>query len=188
MKIAAKQKATMALSPERVVHPIRFEGDDEALVRALRAEHPGAYRVLYQRYAGEILRVLYRVLGSDDEMDELLHEVFVRAFRNVGAVESPDRLKAWLTGIAIFVARGPVAAGGPGTPRAGFRGREEDLQDDPESLQKHGGRSHGGLHHGTHRLRSRRELPGGGGLVPDLPDRAPRQGAPAGGHRENAIN
>ena len=74
----------------KVVHHLAFEADDRALVRALRGDHPGAYEVLYRKYAEDVLAVLYRVLGSDTEMDELLHEVFVRAFRNVDAIENPD--------------------------------------------------------------------------------------------------
>lgn len=93
---------------EKVVHPLTFEGDDRALVRALKADHPGAYKELYQQYAGDILAVLYRVLGSDAEMDELLHEVFFRAFRNVDSIQDPNKLRAWLTGIAVHVARGTI--------------------------------------------------------------------------------
>jgi RNA polymerase sigma-70 factor (ECF subfamily) len=93
---------------KQVVRPLRFEGDDRALVRALLADHPGAYKALYQRHAKEVLTVLYRVLGPDDEMDELLHEVFVRAFRNVRSIDDPERLKSWLCGISVFVARGAI--------------------------------------------------------------------------------
>ena len=48
---------------KRVVHPLKFEGDDPALVRALRSDHPGAYKALYKRFAPEVHRVLIRVLG-----------------------------------------------------------------------------------------------------------------------------
>ena len=92
----------------QVVHPLTFEGDDRVLVRALQADHPGAYEVLYRKYSEAVLSVLYRVMGSDTEMDELLHEVFVRAFRNVDAIKDPDKLRSWLTGIAVFVARGTI--------------------------------------------------------------------------------
>lgn len=91
-----------------VVHPLTFDGDDRALVSALQADHPGAYQVLYQKYAEDVLSLLYRVLGSDTEMDELLQEVFVRAFRNVDTINDPDKLRAWLSGIAVYVARGTI--------------------------------------------------------------------------------
>jgi RNA polymerase sigma-70 factor (ECF subfamily) len=107
-RAAQKSPGMGGASTRQVVRPLKFEGDDRALVRALRADHPGAYKVLYQRYANEILKVLYRVLGPDEEMDELLHDVFVRAFRNVDGIRDPEKLKAWLTGIALFAARGAI--------------------------------------------------------------------------------
>jgi RNA polymerase sigma-70 factor (ECF subfamily) len=91
-----------------VVHPLRFKGDDVALVRALQADHPGAYKELYRRYAHDVYRVLFRVMGPDADMEELLHEVFVRAFRHVAAIRSAAELRAWLAGIAVYVARGAI--------------------------------------------------------------------------------
>ena len=103
-KAVKKGEEKNAAIRRHVVHSLKFEGDDPALVRALKADHPGAYQVLYQRYAGEVLKVLHRVMGPDTEMDELLHEVFIRAFRRVDAIRDPEKLRAWLTGIALFVA------------------------------------------------------------------------------------
>ena len=109
MEKATQQRAVSEREKFRqVVRPLIFEADDPALVRALQADHPGAYEVLYRRYAEEVLSVLYRVLGSDTEMDELLNEVFIRAFRNVDAIHDPDKLRSWLTGIAVYVARGTI--------------------------------------------------------------------------------
>lgn len=107
-KAVKKGEEKNAAIRRHVVHPLKFEGDDPALVRALKADHPGAYQVLYQRYAGEVLKVLHRVMGPDTEMDELLHEVFIRAFRHIDAIQAPEKLRAWLTGIALFVARGTI--------------------------------------------------------------------------------
>ena len=109
MEKAIQQHAVMEREKStKVVRPLAFEADDRTLVRALQADHPWAYEVLYRRYAEEVLSVLYRVLGSDTEMDELLNEVFVRAFRNVDTIHDPDKLRSWLTGIAVYAARGTI--------------------------------------------------------------------------------
>jgi RNA polymerase sigma-70 factor, ECF subfamily len=107
-RAADKSTERRSAGEREVVRPMTFEGDDHALVKALQADHPGAYKALYQRYANDILKVLYRVLGPDDEMDELLHDVFVRAFRKVDSIRDPEKLRAWLTGIALFAARGAI--------------------------------------------------------------------------------
>ncbi len=93
---------------ESVVRPLRFEGDDEALVGALKSRHPGAMEALYDRYAHHVQRGLARVIGVDPELPELLQDVFVQAFSSVDSIRDGGRLKAWLTSIAVFTARGLI--------------------------------------------------------------------------------
>ena len=58
-----------------VVHPLRFVGDDEAMLEALKSGHVSAVAALYDRYAGHIRRVLLRIVGDDSEIGDLLQEV-----------------------------------------------------------------------------------------------------------------
>jgi RNA polymerase sigma-70 factor (ECF subfamily) len=88
-----------------VVKPLRFSGDDNALVNALKAKHPGAMETLYDRYGSHVQKVLVRVLGFDAELSDILHEVFIEAFSNVDSIRDGTRLRAWITTIAIFTAR-----------------------------------------------------------------------------------
>jgi RNA polymerase sigma-70 factor (ECF subfamily) len=78
---------------------------DEALVAALRARHPAARAALFERHAVHVRRVLVRVLGLDQEVPDLLHEVFLTALSTVGKLEDPRALRPWLTGIAVHSAR-----------------------------------------------------------------------------------
>jgi len=78
---------------------------DEALVTALRAQHPSARAVLFERHAAHVRRVLVRVLGLDQEVPDLLHDVFLAALSSVGRLEDPRALSPWLTGIAVHSAR-----------------------------------------------------------------------------------
>jgi RNA polymerase sigma-70 factor (ECF subfamily) len=82
----------------------------ERLVAGLRAREPWASAALVHRYRGHVRRVLMRLLGSDEPGDagELVQDVFVRAWRGVGRLERPQALKAWLTHIAVFTARGAI--------------------------------------------------------------------------------
>lgn len=91
-----------------VIRPLRFADDDAAFVAALKAGHQDAYAALYDRFGEHVRRVLVRILGFDEELGDLLQEVFLQAFASIGALREPDRLQAWLTRIAVFTARGCI--------------------------------------------------------------------------------
>jgi RNA polymerase sigma-70 factor (ECF subfamily) len=74
-------------------------------VVALRDELPNAPRVLFQRYAPHVRRVLIRVLGLDREVPDLVQDVFLVALRTIDKLDEPEALKAWLTAIAVYQAR-----------------------------------------------------------------------------------
>lgn len=93
--------------PDNVIYPVRFQ-DDADLLASLRRGDPGATAALYDRYARHVIRVLARVMGQDPELDDLLHEVFVRAIEGVHQVRDGDRLRSWLTSVAVFTARGAI--------------------------------------------------------------------------------
>lgn len=80
--------------------------EDAALVVGVRARDRNAVAHLFERHGARVRRVLRSVLGpSESEIEDLVHEVFVRALENIGSLERHDRLENWLVGIAVFVAR-----------------------------------------------------------------------------------
>ncbi len=88
--------------------PLTFVGDDAALLQALRAGHPGAAAVFYDRHAAHVHRTLAAALGADDDLPDLLQEVFIRALDGIGHLRDVERVRGWLTSIAIFVARAQI--------------------------------------------------------------------------------
>jgi RNA polymerase sigma-70 factor, ECF subfamily len=93
---------------ERVVRAFRFAGDDGALVKALREGHPGASAALYDRYASHVQRVIVRILGFDSDIEDLLQEVFLQALGSVSTIEDGNRLRAWITIVAVHTARAHI--------------------------------------------------------------------------------
>jgi RNA polymerase sigma-70 factor (ECF subfamily) len=81
---------------------------DELLVLSLKARHPDAGTQLFDRYAPHVRRVLVRVMGPDAELLDLVHDVFVTALESVNRLVDPKALRAWLTQIAVFTARGRI--------------------------------------------------------------------------------
>lgn len=81
---------------------------DAALVAALRARRRGGAEALFDRYARHVERVLHRVLGPDQDLNDLVQDVFVAAFEAVDKLQDPSALRAWLAQIAVYTARGRI--------------------------------------------------------------------------------
>jgi len=94
--------------PWDVLTPLTFVGDDAALMQALRAGHPGAAAQFYDQHAAHVQRTLRAALGADEDIPDLLQEVFIRALDGIGKLRDLDRVGSWLTSIAIFVARAQI--------------------------------------------------------------------------------
>ena len=82
-------------SVERVAD--RPEDCDTALVMAIAAGDRGALAQLYDRYAPTLLAVGHRMLGGGREAEDLVHDVFLEAWRQAGSYD-PARgtVRAWL--------------------------------------------------------------------------------------------
>jgi RNA polymerase sigma-70 factor, ECF subfamily len=71
------------------------------LVAALRAGRTDAREALYDRYCDDVERILYRTLGPDQDIPDILQDVFVTALDSLSALKDPESLGGWLAGIAV---------------------------------------------------------------------------------------
>lgn len=77
------------------------------LADALRAGEPFAVGRLFDLYGKHVERVLIRTIGRDGEMDDMVQDVFLGAYRSGRNYQGNDaQLKAWVSRIAVFTARG----------------------------------------------------------------------------------
>jgi RNA polymerase sigma-70 factor (ECF subfamily) len=90
----------------REARGISFAGDDASLVAALQKRQPAAMAAFHDRYAEHMLRILVRSLGHDSELEDLHHEVFVRALSSIARLEDPACLSKWMVSVAVFTAKG----------------------------------------------------------------------------------
>jgi RNA polymerase sigma-70 factor (ECF subfamily) len=93
---------------DKMLTPLTFVGDDAALVEAILAGHPGAAACFYDRYARQVRAMLLTTLGPDDDIPDLLHEVFIVALERLGSLREVEKLGGWLAAIAVFVARAHI--------------------------------------------------------------------------------
>jgi RNA polymerase sigma-70 factor (ECF subfamily) len=104
MTPAARPRGSSTPRENRVIElPSRVS--DAALVAALQAGRMEARKVLFDRHADEVERILYRVLGPDSELVDLMQEVFLAALSSIGQLRDPNALSGWLRGIAVNKAR-----------------------------------------------------------------------------------
>jgi len=80
-------------------------GTDAEVVGELRRGTRAAAVMLFDRHARHVERLLFSLLGPEVEAEDLLHEVFLRAFVGIGDLDEPAKLRSWLTGIAVHTAR-----------------------------------------------------------------------------------
>ena len=73
---------------------------DPALVARVRAGDPAAFEVLYERHLPAILSFCRHMLGSPDEAEDAVQNVFVAAHRQLLADAREINLKPWLYAIA----------------------------------------------------------------------------------------
>lgn len=58
---------------------------------------------LFRRHSSHVAGVATRLLGRDAEVDDVVQDVFLIAFRGLGALRDPTATKAWLTKVAVRV-------------------------------------------------------------------------------------
>lgn len=78
--------------------------DDVDLARRCVSGDQTAHRELFQRERRRVHVILFRVLGSNADMDDLLQEVFIEVFRSIPGFRGEAALGTWLDRIAVRVA------------------------------------------------------------------------------------
>jgi RNA polymerase sigma-70 factor, ECF subfamily len=75
--------------------------DDATLVERVRRGDEGAFSMLYQRHARYLAGVVYRLMGTDGELDDIVQETFVDAMQQISQLRSPEHVRGWLVAIAV---------------------------------------------------------------------------------------
>jgi RNA polymerase sigma-70 factor, ECF subfamily len=88
--------------------PALGPADEADLIRRCRAGERPAQDELYNRFKRTVASTLYRVLGDRVELDDLVQEVFVIAFRGLDRFRGDARLSTWLYRICVNVALGKI--------------------------------------------------------------------------------
>jgi RNA polymerase sigma-70 factor, ECF subfamily len=74
---------------------------DAALVERARQADQAAFAALYQRHARYLAGVVYRLMGDDQELDDIVQETFLLASDALGRLLQAERVRPWLVTIAV---------------------------------------------------------------------------------------
>lgn len=88
-----------------VVHALPLRADDAALVARLLQGDRWAADGLYRRHAPAVIRVATLLLGRGADVDDVLQDAFVKALRQVATLRDPAMFGAWVSRIAVNLAR-----------------------------------------------------------------------------------
>jgi RNA polymerase sigma factor (sigma-70 family) len=78
---------------------LKLQGD-EKLIAMARSGNSGAFEMIVDRYQGRLLGFCRQMLGSTEDAEDVLQEVFVNAYRAMLADEREINLRPWLYRIA----------------------------------------------------------------------------------------
>lgn len=95
-------------APRDNVESLAAHLDDAALVAAIGRGDRAAAAELFDRFAPTVHRVLGRLLGADRELGDVVHDVFVHAYRDLSKLRDPAAVEGWLVGIAVHSARAHI--------------------------------------------------------------------------------
>ena len=79
--------------------------DESALIRDLCAGVETAYETLIQRFEQPVFNIVSRLMDDPADAADVVQEVFLKIFRNIGSFRRDSSLKTWIYRIAVNEAR-----------------------------------------------------------------------------------
>ncbi|PKN39535.1 MAG: RNA polymerase subunit sigma [Deltaproteobacteria bacterium HGW-Deltaproteobacteria-20] len=77
------------------------ERDEKAIVERLQARDERAFNELVHQFERRVFGLVFRMLGSREEAEDLAQEVFVQVFKAIDQFRGESKLSTWIYRIAI---------------------------------------------------------------------------------------
>ena len=81
--------------------PLDSRSEELDLVDGLRNGIDQAYETLIHRYQQPVYNLVYRLLNDTSDSNDVVQEVFIKVFRNIGSFRGQSSLKTWVYRIAV---------------------------------------------------------------------------------------
>jgi RNA polymerase sigma factor (sigma-70 family) len=73
----------------------------ERLIKECTSGDRKSQQFLYKNFSGKMLVVCYRYAGNKDEAQEMLHEGFIKVFKNLANFKNEGSLEGWIRRIMV---------------------------------------------------------------------------------------
>ncbi|EKE11397.1 MAG: RNA polymerase sigma factor SigW [uncultured bacterium] len=73
---------------------------DNDLVFKVQKGKTDLFGIVIERYQGKLFAYLYRLIGNQEEAQDLLQDVFIKAFRNMNSYDIERKFSSWIYRIA----------------------------------------------------------------------------------------
>jgi RNA polymerase sigma-70 factor (ECF subfamily) len=77
------------------------DNDDAAIVRRVLGGDHGAFELLMRRHNRRLYRLARAILGSPDDAEDVLQEVYIGAYRNLAQFRGDASLSTWLCRLTV---------------------------------------------------------------------------------------
>src|SRR5712692_2592422 len=73
-----------------------MEGHDAAVVARVLGGDRDAYRALVERHSRAVFRLAYRMMGNEQDAEDVVQETFLKAYRSLRNFEERSTFSTWL--------------------------------------------------------------------------------------------
>ncbi len=75
--------------------------EDQELLAGIADREPEAFRTLMERYAGGVINLAYRFLGTRADAEDAAQDVFLRLYQHPPALDPETKLFTWLYRVTV---------------------------------------------------------------------------------------
>jgi len=91
-------------APLRLVTPPPEKGGEVSEPRVEPAQI-GSLNLLFRSYSGYVAAIALRLLGRDEDVDDVVQDVFLSAWKGIGQLRDAAAVKGWLATVTVRIAR-----------------------------------------------------------------------------------
>jgi RNA polymerase sigma-70 factor (ECF subfamily) len=77
--------------------------DEPRLIARAVAGETAAFRALYERHRTDVARLVYRMLGARSDLEDVIQEVFIQAYKSLKDFRGQAKFSTWLHRVTVNV-------------------------------------------------------------------------------------
>lgn len=78
-----------------------MDEQEQALLHRLKANEPGAFKVLVELHQDRVLNICYRFIFNREDAEDIAQEVFIEVHRSIAHFREESKLFTWIYRIAV---------------------------------------------------------------------------------------